>query len=58
MISEDLFPFYRLILCLDIMSFAIQKLLSFRRSHLLIVSLNVCAAEAVFEKCQCILVYF
>ena len=32
------------------MSFALQKLLSFRRSHLLIVSLNVCAPGVLFRK--------
>ena len=32
------------------MSFALQSLLSFRRSHLLIVSLSVCAAEVLFRK--------
>ena len=31
-------------------SFALQKLLSFRRSHLLIVSLSVCAAGVIFRK--------
>ena len=31
-------------------SFALQKLLSFRRSHLLIVSLSVCAAGVIFKK--------
>ena len=32
------------------MSFALQKLLNFRRSHLLIVNLSVCATEVVFRK--------
>ena len=32
------------------MSFALQKLFSFRRSHLLIVSLSVCAAGVIFRK--------
>ena len=32
------------------MSFALQKLLSFRRSHLLIVSLSVCAVGVLFRK--------
>ena len=32
------------------MSFALQKLFSFRRSHLLIVFLSVCAAGAIFRK--------
>ena len=32
------------------MSFAFQKLFSFRRSHLLIVSLSVCAAGVIFRK--------
>ena len=32
------------------MSFALQKLLSFRRSHLLIVSHNVCASGFIFRK--------
>ncbi|CAO2640784.1 hypothetical protein LEMLEM_LOCUS25494, partial [Lemmus lemmus] len=31
-------------------SFALQKLFSFRRSHLLIVSLSVCAAGFLFRK--------
>ena len=31
-------------------SFALQKLFSFRRSHLLIVSLSVCAAGVIFRK--------
>ena len=31
-------------------SFALQKLLSFKESHLLIVSLSVCAAGVVFKK--------
>ena len=31
-------------------SFALQKLFSFRRSHLLIVSLSVCAAGVIFKK--------
>ena len=31
-------------------SFAFQKLFSFRRSHLLIVSLRVCAARVIFRK--------
>ena len=31
-------------------SFALQKLFSFRRSHLLIVSLSVCAAGIIFRK--------
>ncbi|CAO2593409.1 hypothetical protein LEMLEM_LOCUS7268, partial [Lemmus lemmus] len=31
-------------------SFALQKLSSFRRSHLLIVSLSVCAAGVLFRK--------
>ena len=31
-------------------SFALQKLFSFRRSHLLIVSLSVCAAGVLFRK--------
>ena len=31
-------------------SFALQKLFSFRRSHLLIVSLRVCAAGVLFRK--------
>ena len=33
-------------------SFALQKLFSFRRSHLLIVSLSVCAAGVIFRKCS------
>ena len=37
-------------LVLFTMSFALQKLLSFRRSHLLIVSLSVCAAGVVVRK--------
>ena len=32
------------------MSFALQKIFSFRRSHLLIVSLSVCAAGVIFRK--------
>ena len=32
------------------MSFALQKLFHFRRSHLLIVSLSVCAAGVIFGK--------
>ena len=32
------------------MSFALQKLLSFRRSHLLIVSLTGCADGVIFRK--------
>ncbi|CAO2640937.1 hypothetical protein LEMLEM_LOCUS25557, partial [Lemmus lemmus] len=32
------------------MSFALQKLFSFIRSHLLIVSLSVCAAGVLFRK--------
>ena len=32
------------------MFFALQKLFSFRRSHLLTVSLSVCAAEVIFRK--------
>ena len=32
------------------MCFALQKLFSFRRSHLLIVSLSVCAAGVIFRK--------
>ena len=32
------------------MSFAIEKLFSFRRSHLLIVSLYVCASAVIFRK--------
>ena len=32
------------------MSFALQKLFSFRRSHLLIVSLSVCATGVLFGK--------
>ena len=32
------------------MSFPLQKHLSFRRSHLLIVSLSVCAAGVIFRK--------
>ena len=32
------------------MSFVFQKLLSFRRSHLLIVSLSVCDTGAIFKK--------
>ena len=32
------------------MSFALQKLYSFRMSHLLIVSLSVCAAGVIFRK--------
>ena len=32
------------------MSFALQKLFSFRRSHLLIVSLSVCATGVIFRK--------
>ena len=32
------------------MSFALQKLFSSRRSHLLIVSLSVCAAGVLFRK--------
>ena len=31
-------------------SFALQKLFSFRRPHLLIVSLSVCATEVIFRK--------
>ena len=31
-------------------SFALQKLFSFRRSRLLIISLSVCAAEVIFRK--------
>ena len=31
-------------------SFALQKLFSFRRSHLLIVSLSVCATGVLFRK--------
>ena len=31
-------------------SFALQKLFSFRKSHLLIVSLSVCAAGVIFRK--------
>ena len=31
-------------------SFALQKFFSFRRSHLLIVSLSVCAAGVIFRK--------
>ena len=33
------------------MSFALQKLSSFMRSHLFIVSLSVCAAGVIFRKC-------
>ena len=33
-------------------SFALQKLLSFSRSHLFIVSLIVCAAGVIFRKCS------
>ena len=32
------------------MSFALQKVFRFRRSHLLIVSLSVCAAGVIFRK--------
>ena len=32
------------------LSFVLQKLFSFRRSHLLIVSLDVCAAGVIFRK--------
>ena len=32
------------------LSFALQKLLSFRRSHLLTVSLSACAAGVIFRK--------
>ena len=32
------------------MSFAFQKLFSFRRFHLLVVSRSVCAAEVIFRK--------
>ena len=31
-------------------SFDLQKLLSFRRSHLLLVALSVCATEVIFRK--------
>ena len=44
------------------MSFALQKLLSFRRSHLLIFSPSVCATEVIIFRmyflCQCTQVYF
>ena len=33
-----------------IMSFSLQKLFSFRRSHLLIVVLSVCATSVIFRK--------
>ena len=50
-VSEDLFPFCRLsFFFLLTMSFALQKVFSFRRSHLLIVSLSVCAAGVLFRK--------
>ena len=40
-------------------SFALQKLLNFRRSHLLIVALSVCATGIIFSlMCQCIQGYF
>ena len=32
------------------LSFALQTLLSFRRSHLLIISLSVCATSVIFRK--------
>ena len=35
---------------LSAMSFALQKILSFRQSHLLIVSLSVCATGVLFRK--------
>ena len=36
--------------CHFVLSFALKKLLSIRRSHLLIVSLSVCAAGVIFRK--------
>ena len=34
-------------------SFVLQKLLSFRRSHLFIFALSVCATVVIFRKCLC-----
>ena len=39
------------------MSFALYKLFSYRRSHLLIVSLSVCAAGVIFRKWSPVLMH-
>ena len=49
-VEEDLFLFCRLPFFLLVISFALQKLLSFRKSHLLIVALSVCATGVIFRK--------
>ena len=45
-VGEDIF--FRFVLLT--VSFALQKLLSFRRSHLLIASYSVCATGVIFRK--------
>ena len=50
MVGEDLFPFCRLPFCLTDSVLCLQKLFSFRRSHLLIVNLSVCATGVIFRK--------
>ena len=45
-VGEDLLPFCRLSFCLV----DVRVLFSFRRSHLLIVSLSVCAVGVIFRK--------
>ena len=49
MISEDFFPVCGLPFCLQSV-FALQKLFSFSKSHLLIVSFQVCVTGVVFRK--------
>ena len=47
--GEDLFPFCRLLFCLTVL-FALQKLFSFRESHLFIVALNICVTGVILGK--------
>ena len=48
-VGEYLFAICGLSFCLTV-SFSLQKLFSFRRSHLLIVDLNICATGVMFRK--------
>ena len=50
-ISEDLFQFCRLLFCPVDYVPPLQKFFSFRRSHLLIVTLSICATEVISRKC-------
>ena len=56
-VGEDLFPVYGLLFGLVYCILCLTKLLSLRRSHLLIVDLNVCATGVMFRKQSPILIF-